>query len=54
LTEIIPADRLDLLERPLYGSLGTIRPNDTVQVNPMWFELVGDQIHFTHTTFRAK
>jgi PPOX class probable F420-dependent enzyme len=54
MTEIIPADRLDLLERPLYGSLGTIRPDNTVQVNPMWFELVGDQIRFTHTTFRAK
>ena len=26
---------------PLYGSLGTVRPDDTVQVNPMWFEFDG-------------
>jgi PPOX class probable F420-dependent enzyme len=50
----IPEDLTDLLERPLYGSLGTVRPDNTVQVNPMWFELDGDVIRFTHTTFRAK
>lgn len=53
---VIPQDLLDLLERPLFGSLGTIRPNDTVQVNPMWFEYdaSADRILFTHTTKRAK
>jgi PPOX class probable F420-dependent enzyme len=50
----IPADLVDLLERPIYGNLGTIRPDDTVQVNPMWFEFDGENIRFTHTTFRAK
>ena len=52
----IPDDLVDLLERPLFGSLGTIRPDDTVQVNPMWFEFDadGDRIRFTHTTERAK
>jgi PPOX class probable F420-dependent enzyme len=54
MTATIPADLVDLLERPLFGSLGTIRPDDTVQVNPMWFELIGNTIRFTHTTFRAK
>ena len=37
-----------------FGSLGTIRPDDTVQVSPMWFELHGDTLRFTHTTTRAK
>jgi PPOX class probable F420-dependent enzyme len=50
----IPADLTDLLERPLYGSLGTIRPDNTVQVNPMWYEFDGENVRFTHTTFRAK
>jgi PPOX class probable F420-dependent enzyme len=50
----IPADLADLLERPLFGTLGTIRPDDTVQVNPMWFEYDGEHLRFTHTTKRAK
>ncbi|QAY74016.1 PPOX class F420-dependent oxidoreductase [Agromyces protaetiae] len=52
----IPDDLLDLVERPLFGALGTIRPNDTVQVNPMWFEYDADSdvIRFTHTTKRQK
>jgi PPOX class probable F420-dependent enzyme len=54
MTATIPEDLADLLERPLYGSLGTVRPDGTVQVNPMWFEFDGENIRFTHTTFRAK
>ena len=54
MTAPIPADYRDLLERPLYGSLGTIRPDDTVQVNPMWFEFDGEFLRFTHTTKRGK
>ncbi len=50
----IPSDHADLLERPIFGHLGTIRPDDTVQVNPMWFEFDGERIRFTHTTKRAK
>ena len=50
----IPPALLPLLERPLFGALGTIRPDDTVQVNPMWFEFDGTHLRFTHTTKRAK
>ena len=39
---------------PLFGALGTIRPDDSVQVNPMWFEYDGDSLRFTHTTKRQK
>lgn len=52
--EIIPSDYRHLLEQPLYGHLGTIRPDDTVQVTPMWFEFDGDKVRFTHTTYRQK
>jgi PPOX class probable F420-dependent enzyme len=54
MTTQIPADLVDLLDRPLFGNLGTIRPDDTVQVNPMWFEWDGEHLRFTHTTKRAK
>ncbi len=52
--DIIPAHLLPLLEAANYGFLGTIRPDDTVQVNPMWFEFDGEVIRFTHTTARQK
>lgn len=51
---VIPDDLSDLLRRPLFGALGTIRPDDTVQVNPMWFEWLDGVIKFTHTTKRQK
>ena len=50
----IPASHRPLLDRPLYASLGTIRPDDTVQVNPMWFEFDGEHLRFTHTDQRGK
>lgn len=54
MTTEIPAHLVPLLEEPNYGHLGTIRPDDTVQVNPMWFLYDGETIRFTHTTKRAK
>ncbi|HEY0258445.1 MAG TPA: PPOX class F420-dependent oxidoreductase [Lacisediminihabitans sp.] len=54
MTATIPADYAHLLDLPLYGSLGTIRPDETVQVNPMWFEFDGQHLRFTHTTKRGK
>jgi PPOX class probable F420-dependent enzyme len=50
----IPEDFLDLVQRPIFASLGTIRPDNTVQVNPMWFDFDGEHLRFTHTTKRAK
>ena len=54
MTDIIPTHLVHLLEEPNFGFLGTIRPDDTVQVNPMWFEFDGETIRFTHTSKRAK
>jgi PPOX class probable F420-dependent enzyme len=53
-SEIIPAGLLPLLEEPNIGFLGTVRPDGTPQVNPMWFEFDGEHIRFTHTTKRQK
>lgn len=52
--DILPAKLIPLLEQSNYGFLGTIRPDDTVQVNPMWFDFDGEVVRFTHTTKRAK
>ncbi|MBN9241033.1 MAG: PPOX class F420-dependent enzyme [Micrococcales bacterium 70-64] len=54
MTDVIPAHLLPLLEDPNYAYLGTIRPDNTVQVNPMWFLFDGETLRFTHTTKRAK
>ncbi|MDQ1130495.1 PPOX class F420-dependent oxidoreductase [Microbacterium sp. SORGH_AS_0888] len=52
--QIIPDGYRYLLEGPFYGSLGTIRPDDTVQVTPMWFAFDGERVRFTHTRKRQK
>lgn len=52
----IPDDLAYLLEGPNYGNLATVRPDNTPQVNPMWFlwDRDSNTILFTHTTYRAK
>lgn len=52
--DVVPEKFRRLLELPLYGHLGTIRPDDTVQVTPMWYEFDGEHIRFTHTNKRQK
>jgi len=51
---MIPDSHLDLLQRPLYAHLATIRPDGTPQVNPMWFSWDGEHLRFTNTTLRQK
>jgi PPOX class probable F420-dependent enzyme len=52
--DVVPDRFRHLLDLPIYAALGTIRPDDTVQVNPMWFQFDGEHLRFTHTTKRAK
>jgi PPOX class probable F420-dependent enzyme len=51
---LIPASHADLLARPLYAHLATIRPDGAPQVNPMWFCWDGTHLRFTNTTTRRK
>jgi PPOX class probable F420-dependent enzyme len=51
---VIPDDYRDLLERPLYAHLATIRPDGKPQVNPMWFAWDGEYLRFTNTSVRQK
>lgn len=43
-----------LLELPIYAALGTVRPDGSPQVNPMWFAFDGEHVRFTHLRTRAK
>jgi PPOX class probable F420-dependent enzyme len=54
MSQSIPPDYADLVERPLFGALGTVRPDNSVQVNTMWFDMQDGMVAFTHTTYRAK
>jgi PPOX class probable F420-dependent enzyme len=50
-----PETHADLLERPLFAHLGTVRADGAPLVNPMWFLWDPDQgvIRLTHTTGRS-
>ena len=52
--QVIPASLTDLLERPLYAHLATVRPDGTPQVNPTWFRFDGVHLWLTATTRRQK
>ncbi|MEV6305374.1 PPOX class F420-dependent oxidoreductase [Actinoplanes sp. NPDC051861] len=52
--EIIPDELHDLLERPLFADLATVREDGTPQNNPMWYAWDGEFLKFTHTNFRRK
>ena len=51
---VIPEEFRDLLERPSFAQLGTIRPDGTPQVNPMMFEWDGSRLRFSHKSNRQK
>ena len=50
----IPQDYVHLLEQPLFAHLGTVRPDGSPQVNPMWFRWDGEVLRFTNTVVRQK
>lgn len=50
----IPDDFRDLLERPLFAHLATVRPTGAPQVGPMWFGWDGEYVYFSSTTTRYK
>ena len=49
-----PASHIDLLERPLFAHLATIRPDGAPQSSVMWFAWDGSRIRLTHTRTRQK
>jgi PPOX class probable F420-dependent enzyme len=51
---VIPESLADLLERPLYAHLATVRPDGAPQVNPTWFRFDGEYLWLTTTSRRQK
>lgn len=50
----LPESHADLLTRPAFAHLATIRPDGSPQSNVMWFEWDGELLRFTHTSTRQK
>jgi PPOX class probable F420-dependent enzyme len=47
-------EALDLLHRPLICCVATLRPDGSIQVNPMWFTFEAPTLCFSHSSRRAK
>jgi PPOX class probable F420-dependent enzyme len=54
MTTELPESHADLLERPLFAHLATIRPDGSPQSSVMWFAWDGQRIRFSHTSTRQK
>jgi PPOX class probable F420-dependent enzyme len=52
--DTLPASHADLLERPLFAHLATVRPDGSPNSSVMWFGWDGELVRFTHTTTRQK
>src|ERR1700722_5028421 len=50
----VPASYVDLLERPTFAHLATVRPDGSPQSSVMWFAWDGSRIRLTHTRTRQK
>lgn len=51
---VLPETHADLLTRPLFAHLATLRPDGAPQSNVMWFDWDGERIRMTHTRTRQK
>ncbi len=51
---MIPDSHTDLLTRPLFAHMGTLNPDGTPQVTPVWQVWDGEFLRLTTTTDRAK
>jgi PPOX class probable F420-dependent enzyme len=54
MTVDLPPSHADLLERPLFAHLATIRPDGSPQSSVMWFAWDGRRVRFSHTSTRQK
>jgi PPOX class probable F420-dependent enzyme len=54
MTAELPGSHADLLARPLFAHLATIRPDGSPQSSVMWFAWDGRRVRFSHTSNRQK
>src|SRR5258707_13385683 len=50
----VPESHRDLLDRPLFAHLATLRPDGSPQSSVMWFVWDGERARFSHTRNRQK
>ena len=50
----LPDSHADLLTRPTFAHLATVRPDGSPQSSVMWFDWDGEKIRMTHTKTRQK
>jgi PPOX class probable F420-dependent enzyme len=53
-TAAVPASHADLLERPLFAHLATMRPDGAPMSSVMWLAWDGSRLRMTHTRTRQK
>jgi PPOX class probable F420-dependent enzyme len=53
-TQVLPETHRDLLERPTFAHLATVRPDGSPQSSVMWFDWDGSRLRLTHTKNRQK
>jgi PPOX class probable F420-dependent enzyme len=53
-SERLPDSHADLLDRPLFAHLATVRPDGAPQSSVMWFAWDGERLRMTHTKTRQK
>jgi PPOX class probable F420-dependent enzyme len=49
-----PESHADLLDKPTFAHLATVRPDGSPQTSVMWFAWDGERIRMTHTKTRQK
>ncbi|MEV4703186.1 PPOX class F420-dependent oxidoreductase [Actinoplanes sp. NPDC049316] len=49
-----PQSHADLLDKPTFAHLATVRPDGSPQSSVMWFAWDGERIRMTHTKTRQK
>lgn len=49
-----PESHRDLLDRPLFGHVATMRPDGRIQTNPIWYIRDGSRLRMTTTSSRQK
>jgi PPOX class probable F420-dependent enzyme len=54
MTTVLPESHRDLLDRPLFAHLATLRPDGSPQSSVMWFAWDGERVRFSHTNNRQK
>jgi PPOX class probable F420-dependent enzyme len=53
-TSEVPESHEDLLQRPLFAHMATLRPDGSPQSSVMWFAWDGSRVRFSHTRNRQK